>query len=188
MRLMSFALTTAQFYNRAKTVTRRVGWQDLRPGELLCGVVKSQGLLKGQSPQRLAIVRVTSVRRETLTKLLRSRAYGRDEMIREGFPGLDPHNFVPMFMDSHGLHDRRVKITRISFDYVPGGRFAVPGFCWRCGCSEYDPCFEADHGCCWWVDPKGRATLGQTTLCSHCYLGLDCGLRDSAISAEMEAV
>ena len=47
MRLMSFALTTRQFLAHEKTVTRRLGWEFLKPGDRVCGVEKGMGLKKG---------------------------------------------------------------------------------------------------------------------------------------------
>ena len=35
------------------------------------------------------------------------------------------------------------------------------GVCKKCGCTENDPCFHPDYGCCWWVDDSHE-------LCSHC--------------------
>lgn len=35
------------------------------------------------------------------------------------------------------------------------------GVCKICGCTENDPCYNPDHGFCWWVDDNHE-------LCSHC--------------------
>lgn len=35
------------------------------------------------------------------------------------------------------------------------------GVCKVCGCTDLDPCFNPQHGCCWWVDDSHE-------LCSHC--------------------
>lgn len=40
MRNMSFALTKRQVLERTKTVTRRLGWEKLRPGDLVRAVEK----------------------------------------------------------------------------------------------------------------------------------------------------
>ena len=37
----------------------------------------------------------------------------------------------------------------------------IYGICKICGCKDDDPCWEPNHGCCWWVDDTH-------TLCSHC--------------------
>ena len=35
------------------------------------------------------------------------------------------------------------------------------GVCKVCGCTENDPCYHPDWGCCWWADETHE-------LCSHC--------------------
>lgn len=47
MRNMSFMLTTAQIRDRSKTVTRRLGWWNLRVGDVVMACEKCQGLGKG---------------------------------------------------------------------------------------------------------------------------------------------
>lgn len=181
MRLMSFAATTAPFYRREKTVTRRLNWLDVEPGELLCGVLKGQGLKPGQSPVRLAIVRVTDVRRERLGAIRKAP----EEVLREGFPGWSGDRFIDHFCQMNGCRSTNT-ITRIAFEYLPGGRYAVPGFCRVCGCFDLQACVDPLFGPCGWVDERGRATLHETTLCSHCYRNEASGGLTLAISAEME--
>ena len=60
-RNMSFMLTTEQIRNRTKTVTRRLGWQFLKTGDVLNACVKCQGLKPGETVERLCQIRVTSV-------------------------------------------------------------------------------------------------------------------------------
>lgn len=52
MRNISFALTTEQIRNQTKTVTRRVGWANLKPGTLLQPIEKGQGLKKGDRARK----------------------------------------------------------------------------------------------------------------------------------------
>jgi hypothetical protein len=66
MQNISFTLTTAQVRARSKTVTRRIGWENLKAGTLLCAVEKGQGLKKGERAKKLGVIRVTNVRREEL--------------------------------------------------------------------------------------------------------------------------
>jgi len=42
-RCMSFSMTTDAVRNRTKTVTRRLGWNFLKPGDLLWAVEKGWG-------------------------------------------------------------------------------------------------------------------------------------------------
>src|SRR5882672_6000358 len=68
VRQISFALTTAQFRNRSKSVTRRHGWRDLEPEDELMGVERGQGLKKGEKVVKLGAIRVDDVRMEKLNR------------------------------------------------------------------------------------------------------------------------
>lgn len=111
MRSISFALTERQFLDGSKTVTRRLGWKNLKPGDLLCAVRKSMGLKKGESPVKLGVIRVVSVRREQLFRI------EGDEMAKEGFPGYDPRAFVEMF-ERHMKCKWTDEVTRIEFERI----------------------------------------------------------------------
>jgi len=115
VRQISFALTTAQFLDGTKTVTRRLGWGYLCPGTLLQGVEKSQGLGKGGKVRRLGVIRVVSVRLEPLQHLTGS--YGSAEAAREGFPGLTGEEFARMFCENMRCGMDAV-VTRIEFEHV----------------------------------------------------------------------
>jgi hypothetical protein len=118
VRNISFALTTEQIRSRTKTVTRRVGWAKLQVGTQLQPIVKGQGLKKGQHAEKVGgPIRVVSVRREPLRRLLDDQAYGSAEVIREGFPNLTPQQFVTFFLASHTTCTVDEPITRIEFEY-----------------------------------------------------------------------
>lgn len=122
MRNMSFMLTTEQFVDGTKDVTRRNGWLFLKVGELVQGVEKSQGLGKGGKIKKLGVIRITGLRREKLRAITNDRKYGRRECVREGFPPphpkSDPKVFVEFFCRSHkGVKPSKV-ITRIEFKHV----------------------------------------------------------------------
>lgn len=122
-RYMSFSLTTQQIRDSAKSVTRRIGWEDLQPGELLWAVEKAQGLKKGEKVKRIRMVRVTSVRREPLSVLLPRRRHSMHpsdawlEVCREGFPHLSPTQFVQMFCKANKCSPD-VEVTRVEFEYI----------------------------------------------------------------------
>lgn len=116
-RIISFALTTAQFRARTKSVTRRVGWRRLLPGTVLCGVVKAQGLRKGEKVERLGLIIVEDVRREPLNQMCADLAYGWRECALEGFEGREPADFVAEFCESHRCQPDTI-ITRIEYGYV----------------------------------------------------------------------
>ena len=121
-RMMSFSMTTEQVRRGQKTVTRRLGWKNLRSGELLWAVETAQGLRKGEQVKRIRIIRVVSVRREPLDYLLPSE-WGYTlpdawlECVREGFPELSPEGFVAMFCKAHRCKPD-VTVTRVEFGYV----------------------------------------------------------------------
>jgi hypothetical protein len=115
MRLMAFSLTTDQIRGRTKTVTRRLGWSDLRPGELLQAVEKSMGLKKGERVRRLAVLRARHVWREPLRA---ATGAAIDEARLEGFPHLTTEEFIAFFCRSHRGCTWDTVVTRIEFGYV----------------------------------------------------------------------
>lgn len=108
-RNISFALTTAQFLDGSKDVTRRLGWEFLEPGDVLCAVKKCMGLRKGEKLQRLGYLVVTGVRREPLNKI------SMLDVVREGFPGWGRRRFIEFFCEGHKGCRPDTVITRIEF-------------------------------------------------------------------------
>ncbi len=111
MRMLSFALTEQQFLDDLKDITRRLGWLDLTPGELLVAVRKSQGLKRGERPICLGVIAVASVRRERLWEIT------LDDVRREGFPNMTTGGFVEMFC-RHMKCKPSTPVTRIEFRKV----------------------------------------------------------------------
>jgi hypothetical protein len=127
MRRISFNLTQEQVRNRTKTVTRRLGWRNVKVGEVLRAVDR----LRVKNAETLAIIEVVSARRETLFELLKAadgsgydggdkNPYAISEMEREGFPGMAPLAFVALLTEGNGLspHANNVEVTRIEFRYL----------------------------------------------------------------------
>lgn len=122
MRNMSFALTTEQILDESKDVTRRLGWEFLKVGDLLRPVRKCMGLRPGE---KLAVLRdpitVVGVRRERLDRMLTDLDYGFEEVRREGFSNHPyyrwPSEWVQMFCASHKGCAPGTVITRIEFSY-----------------------------------------------------------------------
>ena len=108
MRLISFSLTTPQFLDGSKDVTRRLGWKKLKAGDRLMAVRKAMGLKRGEHPEKLGEIEIVSVRREPLYEI------DAAECIREGFPGMHPDAFIRMFRAHMGCIESD-EITRIEF-------------------------------------------------------------------------
>lgn len=119
---MSFALTTNQILDGSKDVTRRLGWLQIKPGDLIRPVRKCMGLRPGEKIQPLRDpLRVVSVRRERLDLMTTDLDYGIDEVRREGFAKNPeygwPSAWVAMFCDTHKGCTPSTVITRIEFAY-----------------------------------------------------------------------
>ncbi len=110
-RNMSFALTTPQFLNKTKDVTRRLGWDFLQPGDLLWAVKKAMGLRKGEQIQRLGLIEIVSVRAEPLN------AITKEDVAREGFPQWTPAEFINFFA-GHNEVPQDTIVNRIEFRHL----------------------------------------------------------------------
>jgi hypothetical protein len=116
MRNMSFALTADQILNQTKTVTRRLGWQFLRPGDLIQPVKKCQGLKAGEKVERLGPpIKVTSVRREPLEAILNEWSGAA----LEGFSEMTTRQFWLFFSNANKC-PLTATVTRIGFEYMKG--------------------------------------------------------------------
>ena len=111
-RSMSFALTTAQVLDRTKTVTRRYGWGNLKPGDVLWAVEKCMGLKKGEKVNRLALIEIVSVRTEPLKEIT------KEDCIKEGFPHFEPADFILLIMKTYPKKMASDPINRIEFKYL----------------------------------------------------------------------
>ena len=120
MRNMSYALTTQQFCDRVKDVTRRLGWDNLCPGEHYMGVLKAMGLKPGEKIEPLGECICISNTPEPL-KYIIEKPYRdgntRSEMEREGFPKMSAEEFVDFFC-THMKVKPETYVNRISFKRV----------------------------------------------------------------------
>lgn len=118
---MSFQFTQPQFRAQTKTVTRRVGWWNLKPGDRILGVEKGMGLKKGEKVKPLGIIEVVSTRREQLKRMHEDADYGFKEVELEGFKDHPvygwPSQFVEWFAASHRCSIDSF-VNRIEFRYV----------------------------------------------------------------------
>jgi hypothetical protein len=133
---MSVAMTADAVIERRKTVTRRKGWwldkngrRLLKPGDTLTLCRKVQGRKAGEPIEALAEVEVTAVDREHLSNVTFFPDYGRAEVEREGFPGMDPHDFMNnYFVLAQGMTPDEL-VTRIEWRYVCGSGYCECGGC-----------------------------------------------------------
>ena len=108
---MSFMLTTEQVRNKTKTVTRRLGWWFLKPGDILNACVKCQGLKKGEKIEKICQIRVKEARGEELYFI------NKEECIKEGFPEMEPEEFSEMFREEMKCRKDEI-VNRIEFEYI----------------------------------------------------------------------
>jgi len=111
-RNMSFFYTQEQIRNKTKTVTRRLGWNFLKPGDILNACVKCQGLKKGEKIEKICQIRVRQIYRQWLWQIT------NDDVIKEGFPDMTTYQFVKMYRERMGLSCGHATVNRIEFDYI----------------------------------------------------------------------
>lgn len=108
---MSVSLTEQAVVERRKTVTRRLGWLFLKPGDTLTLCRKVMGRKPGEPIVRLAEVRVVSVRREPLWKIT------DDDVTLEGFYPASALWFVDFFCEEMRVLPTTL-VTRIEWEYL----------------------------------------------------------------------
>ena len=118
MRNISFSLTTPQFRDGSKDVTRRLRWLFLKVNDHLMACEKCQGIQPGESLVRLGPIQVISITREPLSRMIDDARYGRAEARREGFPEMNGRQFVEMFC-RHMKCTPNTRIARIEFIRLP---------------------------------------------------------------------
>jgi len=116
-RLMSVSLTEDAVRSRRKTVTRRLGWRMLKPGDHLQLCRKVMGRKPGEPLERIAMVEVVSARQERLD------AVTPEDVRREGFDlRTDPHPAdAQWFVDFFTAHMKcrpDTLVTRIEWRYL----------------------------------------------------------------------
>lgn len=123
---MSFWMTRQAVLDQTKTVTRRLGWAKLQPGDQLVAVEKAQGLKKGERQVVLwPRLEVVSARGEQLFDLLDPEKYltcggpqsWMRELCREGVPELTAGEFVDMFCKANNCGPG-AWVHRIEFMYL----------------------------------------------------------------------
>lgn len=118
-RLMSVAFTEQAVRDRTKTVTRRKGWQFLKPGDRVTLCRKVMGRKPGEPLERIADVEIVSVRREPLEMVVAA-----GELTAEGFPEWEPdgdaygaYRFIERYFRPQGIEPWDY-VTRIEWRYL----------------------------------------------------------------------
>lgn len=112
MRNMSFSMTTSQFLDGSKDVTRRFGWRFLKPGDRVRAVKKAMGLKKGEKIEVLGIIEIVSTRDEPLNNIT------FEDCKREGFPDFHPYDFIKMILKVYPKERPESFINRIEFKRI----------------------------------------------------------------------
>jgi len=111
---MSFSKTKEQVRNRTKTVTRRLGWWFLKPGDRLCAIEKGQGLKKGEHVVRICQIEIISVRKEQVGDIYCQP----DDLRKEGFPDLTIPDFIAKLCGNRKIENLMKDVNRIEFKYI----------------------------------------------------------------------
>lgn len=153
---MSVSLTEPQVLARTKTVTRRLGWTYLKPGDRLTLCRKVMGRRKGEPLVRITEVEVVDVSREPLCDILPA------EVIAEGFPDWLPGDFIDFFCRTHKGCQPWTEVTRIEWRYLDAmpqpsarNRYCIcEGVCGYDDADYADECVEV--GCTYCADEHAR--------------------------------
>lgn len=112
MRPFPIAISRDQARRRSRTVARCRHPLNTPIGEPL--------VARDERGIPVSLVSVVSLRREKLYRIVADRFkpnYGREEMVKEGFPGMDPKDFVVMFCKLNNCRPR-TPVTRIEWRYL----------------------------------------------------------------------
>lgn len=105
-------MTKRQYRERTKTVTRRMGWEFARVGDVCNGVEKAQGLKKGEKIVVMGQHKFTDVRREPLN------AVTPEDVVKEGFPEMTVEEFITFYCKGHKGCTPETVITRMEYEFL----------------------------------------------------------------------
>lgn len=110
-RNMSFAMTIDAMRNKSKTVTRRFGWWNLKPGNIVNAVEKSMGIKKGEKIKVIGQIRILATEPTALDEI------DKADCTAEGFPNMAPAEFVSMLCDHYKIQSDKI-CNRIFFEHL----------------------------------------------------------------------
>ena len=116
---MLFGDTAHAIRARAQTVTRRVGMDDLKEGDLIDAVSDMWMLNHPGRIVPIARLLVVSVRDEPLNRLLQEPDYAAVEMGKSSYPpGSSLRAVIADFISRHRNMTLSSRVTRIEFSYM----------------------------------------------------------------------
>jgi hypothetical protein len=89
-------------------------WEKAKAGDVLMAVEKAMGIPKGGKVKRLSLIKLVDVRREQLGRIMQDKAYGLEELKREGFPLMSRSDFIEFFCNANGCNPWD-EVTRLEF-------------------------------------------------------------------------
>lgn len=131
---MSFTLTTSQMYEETKDVTRRLGWWNLKTGDVVMAVEKGMGLKKDEKVKKIYPIQIISASPEPLNSISAA------EVVREGFPQFSIRDFITMFVKSHKGCEPDTLVNRIEFRRLRELE--------KVKCDIARECYFGQEGCC----------------------------------------
>ena len=112
MRRISFTLTIDQVRCQAKTITRRIGWDNLKVGDRLQPIEKGMGLKKGETQTLLGSpIEIVSIRKEPISAITQS------DVIAEGFPHWTTVEFIDFLCSKNKCKPSTI-VNCIEFKYL----------------------------------------------------------------------
>jgi len=99
-------------HQRKKTVTRRLGWWFLKPGDQVMAVEKARGLKRGETVRPIGRIRIVKAGAERLKEIDPS------DLAREGFPAMARAEFIREFCRTHRGCKPTTKVNRIEFEFL----------------------------------------------------------------------
>jgi len=114
MRNMSFILTTPQMYNKTKTQTSRIGWEFLKPGDVVMACEQCQGLKNGKKIVKIGPIKI--IKNESVKVLV--KYYSEQNITAEGFSGMQPIDFIQNILIKKCGRELGQSINRIKFEHL----------------------------------------------------------------------
>lgn len=118
---MAFSKSIQAMREFRKTVTRRYGWANVKPAQIVQAVEKGQGIPRGEHVVPIHEIQLLTPRWERADLMITDQAYGEREVILEGFPELSPKEFVQMLCEMNKKRPDEL-VHRLEFRHLLRGK------------------------------------------------------------------